>query len=49
MQGARVSALQGFILLRDEYLGTWLLHCLMTFVVVEGMRGEALVSDTSHS
>lgn len=39
-----MSALQGFILLRDEYIGTWLLHCLMTFVVLERMRGEALVS-----
>lgn len=39
-----MSALQGFILLRDECIGTWLLHCLMTFIVSEGMRGEALIS-----
>lgn len=39
-----MSALQGFILLRDESMGTWLLHCLMTFVVLVRMRGEVLVS-----
>lgn len=41
-----MSALQGFILLRDEYTGTWLLHSLMTFNALERMRGEALVSPT---